>query len=192
VPTSLGNCLRPASDNSEGIGVNDGSGWPGDGTYAAPPAWIPSGGNTVGMACDPKYPPLDATSYAANTFVLGAGSPAIDGGRFLLRAQGGASNATAITVKANGGSDDPRNYFVAPSSYLDAAADLIQIEGCGQVHVTALTRNSISFAPACSWADNAGIHLPWSGAAPDMGPVEFAAPTLPAPTLLSVDLVSAP
>ncbi len=191
-PTSLGNCLRPASADSEPLGTNDGSGWPGDGTYGAPPAWIAKANNTVGLACDPKYPALSTTDYSANTFVLGAGSNAIDAGRFLLRAQGAGSNATTITVKSNGGSGDPRNYFIAPNSYLDAAADLIQIEGCGQVRITALTANTISFTPACSWADNAGVHLPWSGAAPDMGPAEFGGAAPPPPTLLSVELLNAP
>lgn len=193
MPTSVGNCFRPAAANTEPLGVNDGTGWPGDGTYAGPPGWIPPANNKVGMpSCDPKYPTLNTTNYAANSFVLGSGSSAVDAGRFLLRAQGGGNNGSTITVKANGGSGDPRNYFIAPNSYLDAAADLIQIEGCGPLRITGLTATTISFTPACSWADNAGIHLPWSGSAPDIGAAEFAPPTLPAPSLLSVDLVNTP
>jgi hypothetical protein len=195
VPTSLGNCLRPASANSEGLGVNDGTGWPGDGTYAAPPGWIATANNKVGMsACDPKFTALSTSTYAANDFTPQSGSTAIDSGRFLLRAQSAGTNATTVTVIGNGGSADPRNYFIAPSSFLDATADQIRIEGCGVVRVTGLTATTISFTPACSWPANAGIHLPWNGAAPDMGPIESAgsAPPSAPPTLISVDLVAAP
>ncbi|HSQ00678.1 MAG TPA: hypothetical protein VL049_25925 [Candidatus Dormibacteraeota bacterium] len=187
-PTSLSNCFRPLSSNSEALGVNDGAGWPGAGTYAAPPAWIPSSSNKAGLTlCDPKFTTLDATTYANNNFQLQLGSTAIDAGRFLLRANGAGTNATIISVKANGGSADPRNFFIAPNSYLDALPDTIQIEGCGRVAVTAATATSISFTPACSWADNAGIHLPWAGAAPDMGPFEFGlGSSVPPPTLISV------
>lgn len=191
-PTSLGNCFRPASGDGEPIGVNDGTGWPGSGTYAAPPSWLPAASNTVGMACDPRYGTLNLTTYGANSYTLGAGSSAIDAGRFVLRAQGAGNNATTVTVKANGGSGDPRNYFIAPNSYLDATADLIQIQGCGALRVTGLTATSISFTPACSWADNAGIHLPWSGSGPDAGPIERAGTVLPPPTLVSVELLNAP
>jgi hypothetical protein len=143
----------------------------------------------IGAVYNPLFVHTDDTTYAKNDFHLQSGSPAIDQGQFLMRANGGGANATTITVVGNGNTNDPRNYFIAPTSYLDATPDTIQIQGCGQVTITALTATSISFTPACSWASGAGVHLPWAGTRPDMGAFEFglqAGGPLPAPTNLRV------
>ena len=66
----------------------------------------------------------------------------------------------------------------------------VQIEGCGVRDITALTATSITFTPPCTWADNAGVHLPWAGAGPDIGPRESGLTGGPAaPHLVSVDAV---
>lgn len=189
-PVAYNNCLRPISADNEPLGVNDGTGWPGIGTYGTPPGFLSSGNRTGLGGCDPRFKAFDPAAYERNDFTPQAGSSAIDAGRFLLRAAGGGSNATTITVKANGGSGDPRDYFIAPNSYLDAVPDTIQIEGCGRVRITGLSGNSISFTPACSWSDNAGVHLPWSGSAPDAGAIEAGVQPLSAPSLLSVQLLT--
>lgn len=192
-PVALNNCLRPISADSEPLGVNDGTGWPGSGTYASPPAFLPASTNRIGLSkCDPRFASLNPAAFDGNDFTPQAGSSAIDAGRFLMRAAGGGSNATTITVKANGSSSDPRDYFIAPNSFLDAEADTIQIEGCGRVRITGMTANSISFTPACSWADNAGVHLPWAGSAPDAGAIEAGVLAVPpaAPALLSAQLLA--
>jgi len=104
----------------------------------------------IGATYNPLFVKTDDTTYANNDFHLQSGSPAIDKGQFLMRANGAGTNASTINVLGNGNSNDPRNYFIAPNSYLDAAADTIQIQGCGQVTITAMTATSISFSPACS------------------------------------------
>jgi hypothetical protein len=200
-PTMLNNCFRPNSSNSEAIGWSFG-GWPGSGTYASPPAWIPAAQNQVGLTnCDPKLTALSTSSFASNNFNLQAGSTAIDAGRFLMLANGAGSNSTSIVVKSNGGSGDPRNYFISPASYLDATPDTVQIQNAacatgapslqpGQARIVGMTATTISLDRACTWASNAGVHLPWAGSAPDIGAMEsgLSGPGgPPAPTLLSVE-----
>jgi hypothetical protein len=199
-PTALNNCYRPSSSNSESLGASYG-GWPGSGSYASPPSWIgPT--NKVGLTnCDPKFAALSTSSFASNNFTLQAGSTAIDAGRFLMLANGAGNNSTTIAVKSNGGSGDPRNYFISPASYLDATPDIIQIQNAtcaagapslpaGRAKIVSMTATAITLDRACSWTNGAGVHLPWAGSAPDMGALEsgFSNPGSPAaPTLLSVE-----
>jgi PKD repeat protein len=126
----------------------------------------------IGLTYNPLFVATDDTTYASNDFHLQNGSPAIDHGQFLMRANGAGTSATTVTVLGNGNSNDPRNYFIGPLSYLDAVPDLIQIQGCGQVTITAITATTISFTPACSWVTGAGVHLAYNGAAPDSGAFE--------------------
>lgn len=144
----------------------------------------------IGFAFDPKFVATNPNSYGPNDFHIRSGSAAVDAGRFFLRANGAGSSKSTITVKANGGSGDPRNYFIAPASYLQAQPDTIQIEGCGRVTIDAMTASTITFHPACSWSDGAGVHFPWTGSAPDSGRYELetggSTPPSP-PVLLSVD-----
>ncbi len=141
----------------------------------------------IGAVYNPLFVATDDTEYANNDFHLQSGSAAIDKGQFLMRANGAGANASTINVLGNGNSNDPRNYFIAPNSYLDATPDTIQIQGCGQVTITAMTATSISFTPSCaSWANGAGVHLPWNGTSPDIGAFESGVQvtTLPAPANL--------
>lgn len=194
-PTAMNNCLRPNAANSEALGANFG-GWPGMATYAAPPSWI-GATNKIGLTnCNPQF-----VNLAGHDVRLQAGSSAIDAGRFLLLANGAGSNATTVSVKANGGSVDPRYYFISSASYLDAQPDTIQLQNAscasgtpalaaGRAVITGMTATTITLDRACSWANNAGVHLPWTGSAPDMGALEFASGGPPAPTLLSVEPVT--
>jgi hypothetical protein len=194
-PVAMSNCYRPAAADSESFGAAF-NGWPGVGTYANPPAWISRATNKIGLAnCDPKFTALSTSSFAANNFRLQAGSSAIDAGRFFLLANGAGSAQTTMTVKANGGWSDPRDFFIGPTSYLDAVPDTIQIQNAtcaagtpalaaGQAVIASMTATTITLDRPCTWADNAGVHLPWSGSAPDMGAFEFGGPA--SPTLLSV------
>jgi hypothetical protein len=97
---------------------------------------------------------------------------------------------------------DPRMYFIAPKSFWKAAsvpgADIIQIKGAScqnaaqdlgsaeRARVVSMTSTSITVDRPCTWSLYAGIHRPWSGAAPDMGAFEFgsSSQTTPAPPIL--------
>lgn len=125
----------------------------------------------IGLRFDPRFIATDDARYESNNFRLGPGSAAVDLGAFLMRAEGGGGGTT-VRVMGNGMSNDPRNYFIGPDSYPDAVADTIQIEGAGRVTITAMTADAISFTPALTWTDGAGIHLPWAGRAPDIGAFE--------------------
>jgi hypothetical protein len=197
-PTALNNCYRPHASDSESLGANFG-GWPGSGTYASPPAWISAATNKIGLAgCNPQFVNLAANDVHLQVASVGP----IDTGRFFLLANGAGSSSTTITVQANGGSGDPRYYFIQPSSYLDAVADTIQIQNAtctsgtpalqaGQAIIASMTATTITLDRTCSWTSGAGIHLPWSGSAPDMGAFEFTSGP-PAPLLLSVAVAPTP
>jgi hypothetical protein len=196
-PVSNYNLYRPVASNTESIGrfyqpTNCGAGGT---TYADPPNFI-GPQDKVGIANTIGFVATNDSEWAGNDFHLTAGSSAIDGGTYFMRANGTGTNATTVNVTRSttagpqGGTlSDPRAYFVGPGSYVDAIPDVIQIQGCGPVTITGMTANSISFTPACSWANGAGIHLRWTGSAPDMGVFEYGlaggGPT--PPTLLSVE-----
>lgn len=184
------NCWRPLQFDTEGLGS---SGYPGAGTYAAPPSWVPVPPNRTTLAsCNPRFVVQTQSSWAANDWrpCEANGSPdpsctqasdVIDQGRSYLLTNGAGSGNT-VTVKSNGGSSDPRNYFIEPASYLSpAASDMrVQIQGaCGVRHVVSMTSSTITFDGAsCSWSGDAMVHTPWNGAAPDMGAIEsFGAAT---------------
>jgi hypothetical protein len=189
-PTADYNLFRPFSVNTETLSYSCGGGGT---TFANPPGFIASGThNKVGLAYAINFTALNPTTYASNDFHLLPGSAAIDAGTYMMRASSGATGTT-VSVLGNGGSNDPRNYFIGPASYLDAVPDQIMIAGsdCGARTITAMTSTSISFSgSACTWTTGAGIHLPWSGSAPDMGAFEFGLAGLTPPTLISVEPIA--
>lgn len=129
---------------------------------------------SIGGACDSS-----PFTYENCNFAPAAGSAAVDTGRTLMVANGGGTNQTQVTVSANGGSSDPRNYFIGPASFLGASeyADTIRIgSNCTDRTITAMTATTISFTPACSWSNGDGIHIAskWLGSAPDRGAFEFS------------------
>ncbi len=192
-PRSDYNLYHPASADSEWFSYFNFQGGSFNSTgrtfaqAAAGQAGFTGAHELIGATYNPLFVKTDDTTYANNDFHLQSGSAAIDKGQFLMRANGAGANASTINVLGNGNSNDPRNYFIAPNSYLDATPDTIQIQGCGQVTITALTATSISFTPSCaSWANGAGVHLPWNGNSPDIGAFESGVQvtTLPAPANL--------
>jgi peptidoglycan hydrolase-like protein with peptidoglycan-binding domain len=169
------NLFRPVFADSETLSDFDcvgGNFTRADNTYAAPPAFI--GAHTLlGAAQTVGFIATDNDTYGKNDFHLQSGSSAIDTGTFLFRANGAGSGKT-ITVLGNGGSSDPRHYFLSGASYREATPDMIQIEGCGKATITSMTASTISFTPSCAgWSAGAGVHFPWSGAKPDMGRHEY-------------------
>jgi hypothetical protein len=180
-PIVRSSCFRHKNSTSEALGRN----WDGGaaGTYAAPDSPHNDASNKTGNACVPNFTSVHATSYAASNFTPGPGSSLIDAGRFLMLADGGGTSSTSLRVKSNGGSSDPRDFFIGSDSYLNPSLDdrEIQIEGCGVRHVQTMTANTITLDQACTWAANAGVSLPWSGTRPDVGAVESGGTGTPPP-----------
>jgi hypothetical protein len=191
-PVSNYNIYRPVSADTEAVATFNyqSGGFSSAGrTFAAASAGqmgFFGANDLVGLRYDPHFTAPNDTNYSTADFTIGAGSAALDSGQFLMRASSAGTNATTVNVLGNGLSNDPRNYFISSTSYLDAAPDRIQIQGCGQVTITSMTATSISFSPACSWASGAGVHLPWSGSRPDRGAFESGAAAPAPPTNLRV------
>ena len=154
-------------------GSNDGTGCAGSevANYSSLTAWqTDTGEDFNSFRQDPKF--VNAT---AKDYQLQSTSPAINAGTFFMRATAPGTNATTISVNK-----DPNRYFVSPSRFYQVPGDRIQIEGCGEVTITSMSTNSITFTPACSWTTNAGVHVPWQGSRPDIGAFEYGG-TSPSP-----------
>lgn len=179
-----GLCFAGPNDKIPGSRSSCTSAGPGKGSVACTMTNTDPAFTNIGGDCDGG-----SFSFQACDFSLRSNSAAIDAGGFYMTATSGGTNSNTISVSA-----DPRNYFVSPASFLEAVPDRIQIQGCGVVTIQSMTANSITFSPACSWSSGAGVHLPWSGSAPDIGALELGTTDpggqAPAPpTLLSVDIV---
>lgn len=152
-------------------------------------------GNAGNQNTNPVWVNRSATGFSSpSDLALQPTSPLIDEGQPFCRAVGSGSTASTITVTCLGATNDPRYFFPDPTDYygvdnsdcvgqgaraFDGAAATagcfdIQIDGCGIVTVTGETSSTISFTPACSWSDNAMVHVPWNGAGPDLGALEAA------------------
>ena len=95
-------------------------------------------------------------------------------------------------VNWNGHLSDPRYFFKSGADYLNAVPDTIQIVGAscaagsptlppGQAVIAATNATTITLDRPCTWSANAGVSLPWTGTAPDMGAFEFGSGGLAAP-----------
>ncbi len=97
---------------------------------------------------------------------------------------------------------DPRTYFISPQNHPWATGDVIQIVGScsngasrfgapGRARIVSMTSNSITLDDTCTWANNAGVHWPFSGSGPDMGAFEYGLDSQGsfAPVLISVEPV---
>ena len=84
----------------------------------------------------------------------------IDHGTFFMRTSGSNSNTNVINVN-----QDPRIYFWI--------GDSIQIEGVGKRVIKNMSLNSITVDAPLTYSVNAGVHLPWTGSAPDIGAYEY-------------------
>lgn len=183
-------------------------------TYASPAKMFSFAGNhnKIGAAYNPQWAlgsNCDGGTYDFTQcdFSIPATSPVVDAGTFFLLTKGAqATPASVVPVKASSArtSSDPTAYFIAPSSYLGAVGDVIQISGAnctngvsrralaGRAQITSMTSGTITLDDTCTWSDGAGVHLPWAGAAPDIGAYEFGLGGLAAPTLISVQPVVGP
>lgn len=190
-PLSDYNLYIPAADNNELLADFDCYGssalnYTGR-TYAAPPKFM-GGHDRIGSARSAygsQFVSVPASAVTAGTFHLPASSSAIDAGTYLLRAASAGSGAT-ITVAGNGASSDPRHYLISPESYYQARGDVVQIKNAScqggkgaygsaeRARITSMSATTITLDRICSWQGGAGIHFPWSGAAPDMGVAEFS------------------
>lgn len=92
------------------------------------------------------------------------GSPMVEEGAYLTTTNGTGSSSTTVTVD-----DDPRNWFIV--------GDTIQIAGAaptpGRAAITAMDATTITIDTALSWADAAGVTLPYDGVAQNIGPTLF-------------------
>jgi hypothetical protein len=128
--------------------------------------------------------PVYAVGYMPTwDFGLEAGSPAIDAGRPVAEAIGSASGSATLTV-------DDAMFFCDGWGITDG--DLISIGGSEPVRILSInhTTNVLTLAAPRTWSTGAGVHLAYTGSAPDIGAFEFnnAAPlTDPPPATVLVD-----
>jgi hypothetical protein len=130
-----------------------------------------------------------------NLRLTAASTRFIDAGDSFCHART-ASRGNRIRVTCSGKVNDARYYFPDPADFyglansdckgkgvraadgVDPGCYDIQIQGeCGTRQVLAVHGRSITFSGApCSWVQGAMVHLPWNGAAPDVGALELASP----------------
>lgn len=111
---------------------------------------------------DPRF--VDA---AKRNFRLQPGSPAEDAGAFLTRTKD-AGEGTALQVA------DAR-WFVDGYGIAGVSGDLVQVEGHAQpVRIVKVDyqQHLLTLETPIKWAAGAGVSLPWSGKAPDLGAFE--------------------
>lgn len=175
--------------------------WPDVGSnFSTPPKFLSHSSNKIGIEFNPLFRAapascIDGLDYASCDFRLMPTSPAIDAGTFYLAANGSGTNSFNLTVKQhpdlvaqgvnfNGHFGNPTFFFKSAESFLYSEPDIIQIAGAtcapgipvlehGRARVASMTSNSIQLDRPCTWSNNSGISLPWSGSAPDMGAFEF-------------------
>lgn len=169
-----------------------------------------TGSNTGNVRADPHWANGSGTMHQlADLKLTAASTNYIDqGGAFCTTtASGGCTSGTACTIPVTcvGASTDPRHYFPQPSDYYDLrnsdgygcgtrAAEAngssigvydIQVEGeCGKQELTSAAASSVTFTSgtACTYSSGAMVHVPWSGAKPDVGALEFQSGPSPTPT----------
>jgi hypothetical protein len=98
---------------------------------------------------------------------LKSGSPRIDKGAFLTTVTGASGSGTQFQVFDAG-------YFTDGWGIIDG--DIIQMSGSTQrARITAVDyiSNIITVDVICSWSQNQGVTLAYTGSAPDMGAFEY-------------------
>ena len=210
-PTSDYNIYRPANTLTEtfsnfNFGANC-QGFNTNTTTHSSPACFAGSNDRIGFTnTDAKFVNIGGAcasapyDYSSCDFHLLSGSDAINAGTYLMRASSAGADSMTVSVLGNGMSNDPRSYFIERTSYLDAIPDTIQIKGatCAnavaelgsaeRAKIVSMTATSITLDRSCSWPDNAGVHLPWEGAAPDIGAYEYAGSAPPPPTSFDFSL----
>jgi hypothetical protein len=96
-----------------------------------------------------------------------AGSQLIDAGAFVMHLAGDVTNSAVVSVDK-----DPGEYF--------RVGDAVQIDdGDGvaatkiEATITSMTSNSITLDQAVTASNGSGLHIPYEGNAPDIGPYEY-------------------
>lgn len=106
-------------------------------------------------------------SESGNDFRLTPGSSQVDAGVFVTRAVGNGSG-TSLQVADAG-------YFSDGLGITGEVGDLIQLQGQSTratiVSITSST-NVLTLSQSLSWTDGQGVHLAYTGAAPDIGAYE--------------------
>jgi hypothetical protein len=156
---------------------------------------------------NPNFVNRSVAQILSNLKLTLASTAYIDKGNSFCHATSSGSG-TSIAVSCDGMINDARYYFPDPGSFfglsnndckgkgvraadgIDSGCFDIQIQGCGVRQATSVSASSIAFSGgSCSWTSGAMVHIPWNGAAPDIGALEaltLPLPPPPAPTLISV------
>jgi hypothetical protein len=151
-------------------------------------------GNSGNFRADPHLVNRSQPEVLSSMQLTAASTAYIDQGNSFCHASGDGSG-NSIPVTCDGEINDARYYFPDPANFyalsnadcagkgvraadgVDSGCYDIQIQGaCGVRQVTAVSTASITFQGGpCAWANGAMVHVPWNGAAPDVGALEFAA-----------------
>jgi hypothetical protein len=110
--------------------------------------------------------PMEPSGYDRGwSFALATGSPAMDAGKPVTVATSSGSNTTTLTV------DDA--YFFC-DGFGAVEGDAIMIGGGTSVRITAIdfSSNTISIASPRTWTAGDGVHIAYTGLAPDIGASE--------------------
>lgn len=165
-------------------------------------------GNSANFRANPHFVDRASPNQLMSLRLTAASTRHVDAAASFCRAAS-AGSGTTIALTCDGASTDPRYYFPDPAGFyhLDnaacrgqgvRAADAIdtgcydvQIQGaCGVREIVSMSATSITFSGgACSWTAGAMVHVPWSGAAPDLGALELRHAAPSAPRLISVQTI---
>jgi hypothetical protein len=151
-------------------------------------------GNRDNFRADPSLVDRSHPEVLANMQLTAASTAYIDKGDSFCHASGDGSG-NIIPVTCDGEINDARYYFPDPANFyalsntdcigkgvraaegVDSGCFDVQIEGaCGVRQIAVVNPDSIIVQGApCSWTTGAMVHVPWAGAAPDVGALEFGA-----------------
>jgi hypothetical protein len=144
---------------------------------------------------NPNFVNRSAPENLGNLRLTAASTQYVDQGDSFCHARR-AGSGNQIPVTCDRKIRSARYYFPNPTDYyglldtdcqgkgvravdgVDPGCFDFQIEGeCGVREALAVHSRSITFSgPGCSWAEGAMVHMPWNGAAPDVGALELASP----------------
>jgi hypothetical protein len=150
--------------------------------------------NRDNFRADPSLVDRSHPEVLTNMQLTAASTAYIDQGNSFCHASADGSG-NMIPVTCDGEINDPRYYFPDPANFYALgnsdcigkgvrAADGVssgcydvQIQGaCGVRQIAAVSPNSITvLGDPCAWTNGAMVHVPWNGAAPDVGALEFGA-----------------